>query len=278
MTRIDAHQHFWRYNPKEHVWMTEAMDSLKQDFLPEDLKPILQEHGFEGCIAVQASSSLDETRWLLQLAGENDFLRGIVGWVDLCSPEVVLQLEEFSAHPKFLGVRHQVQDEPDDYMTRSEFRRGIASLAPFDLAYDLLVFPRQLPAATALVRAFPEQRFVLDHIAKPPIATRERARWESEIRKLASQSNVCCKLSGMVTEARWQHWTADDFQPYLDVVFDAFGPERLMFGSDWPVCTLSADYASTLCLVTDYVRRFAAEYEAGIFGDVCARVYKRKSF
>ena len=272
--RIDAHQHFWQYDPAEHVWMTDEMASIRRDFLPPDLKPLLDQAGFDGCVAVQARQSLGETRWLLQLAGRYEFVRGVVGWVDLRAPDLQAQLREFSGQKKLVGVRHVVQDEPDDaFMLREDFRRGIAQLASFDLTYDVLIYPRQLPAAIRLVEEFPSQRFVLDHIAKPLIGDGKMEPWAAGIRTLAQSPNLHCKLSGMVTEARWGQWHAADFRPYLDVVFEAFGPDRLMIGSDWPVCTLSASYESAVCIVLEHIRQFTQGQQASILGGNCARFY-----
>ena len=274
MMRLDAHQHFWQYNPAEHIWMTDAMAALKRDFMPRDLKPLLEASGFEGCIAVQARQSLDETRWLLELAEENTFIKGVVGWVDMCSPDPAKQLDRLEGSARLVGVRHVVQDEPDDdFMLRPDFRRGIARLAEKDLVYDLLIYPRQLYAAVQLVREFPEQRFVVDHIAKPAIAEGLMEPWATKLRELATLPHVTCKLSGMVTEARWNGWTAENFRPYLDVVFDAFGAERLMIGSDWPVCTLAGNYADVMGIVMDYVAQLPVDQREGVLGDNCARVY-----
>ncbi|HEY1895515.1 MAG TPA: amidohydrolase family protein [Terracidiphilus sp.] len=272
--RIDAHQHFWQYNPAEHAWMTDEMAGLRRDFMPQDLKPLLQALDFDGCVTVQVRQSVDETRWLLELADRHDFIRGVVGWVDLRSPDLPSHLDHFAGHPKLVGVRHIVQDESDDsFMLRDDFRRGIGQLAAFGLTYDVLVYPRQLPAAIRLVDEFPGQAFVLDHIAKPPIAEGTLAPWESDLRRLAKLPNICCKLSGMVTEARWKAWQPSDFHRYLDVVFEAFGPDRLMIGSDWPVCILAAEYASAMRIVLDYVRQAAPDAQAGILGENCARFY-----
>jgi L-fuconolactonase len=272
---IDAHQHFWKYDSAEYAWISDGMEGLKRNFLPADLKPLLDREGFDGCIAVQACHTLDEARWLLGLANQYDFIRGVVGWVDLCSPEVGTQIEALAADSKFVGVRHVVQGEPDErFLLRADFCRGITSLACFDLAYDILVYPRQLPAAIEFVAQFPHQRFVLDHIAKPPITTGELEPWAGLTRELARQPNVCCKLSGMVTEAKWKQWTAEDFRPYLDVVLEAFGPERLMIGSDWPVCTLSADYASTMRIVKDFIAQLSHAEKDAILGGNCARFYR----
>jgi L-fuconolactonase len=272
--KIDAHQHFWQYDPAEHAWMTDKLAALRRDFMPQDLKPLLQILGFDGCVTVQVQQNIDETRWLLELADRHDSIRGVVGWVDLRSPQLRSQLDHFAGHPKFVGVRHIVQDEPDDrFMLRDDFRRGIAQLAAFGLTYDVLVYPRQLPAAIALVEEFPGQPFVLDHIAKPPIAEGRLAPWESDLRRLARLPNICCKLSGMVTEANWKAWQPGDFHRYLDVVFEAFGPDRLMIGSDWPVCTLSADYAAAMRIVLDYISQLPPAAQDGILGENCARFY-----
>jgi L-fuconolactonase len=272
--RLDAHQHFWTYTTAEYGWIDDSMAVLRRDFLPQDLKPLLESEGFDGSVAVQARQSLEETLWLLELASHNEIIKGVVGWVDLCSPNLPSQLEQFAGNPKLVGVRHVVQDEPDDeFIVRPDFRRGIARLAEYDLAYDILIFPRQLPAAVKLVREFPEQRFVLDHIAKPLIAESRMAPWCHDIRELARPENVFCKLSGMVTEARWHDWKPEHFRPYLDVVMNAFSPARLMIGSDWPVCTVSASYGRTLGLVRDYIGHLTSSEQASILGRNCARFY-----
>lgn len=272
--RIDAHQHFWMYSAAKYGWISDRMPELKRDFLPHDLKPLLETEGFDGSIAVQARQDQEETRWLLQLAGENEYIKGVVGWVDLRSPQLPAELEPFASHPMFVGVRHILQDESDDeFMLRPAFRQGIGLLADFGLTYDLLLRPRHLPIAVKLVREFPRQRFVLDHIAKPGIAEGVIHPWDRDIRALAKCGNVWCKVSGMVTEARWKQWRAEDFRPYLDVVFEAFGPERLMIGSDWPVCTLSASYAATIGMVRDYTSQLDSRQQAEILGWNCARFY-----
>lgn len=272
--KFDAHQHFWKYNPSEHAWMTDNMASIRRDFLPADLEPLLGSLGFAGCVAVQARQNLEETRWLLELAARHHFIRGVVGWVDLCSPELPSQLETFAGNARLVGVRHIVQDEPDDeFMSRADFRAGISRLAGSGLTYDVLIYPRQFPAAIRLVREFPHQPFVLDHIAKPEIAGGSLTPWRAGLRELAQSPNLYCKLSGMVTEARWNQWQPADFHPYLDVVFEAFGPDRLMIGSDWPVCTLSANYRSTMAIVMDYIAQFPSSAQEAILGRNCARFY-----
>ena len=271
--RIDSHQHFWRFNPADYGWMKSDWP-IRRDFLPADLEKELRACSLDGCVAVQARQNLDESRWLLGLTEGAPMIRGVVGWVDLCSPNVSQELEAFAQQPKFVGVRHVVQDEPDDrFMLREDFQRGIAKLRRFGLTYDLLIFPRQLPAAIALAERFPEQPFVLDHLAKPLIKDGVLSPWREQIRQLAKLSNVSSKVSGMVTEADWQNWQGDDFKPYLDVVFEAFGPDRLMFGSDWPVCLLAGSYPRVIELVQNYVSRLGSDTEAKFFGGNAAKFY-----
>ncbi len=274
--RVDAHQHFWKYSPTEYAWISDQMAVLKRDYLPQDLKPLLAAQDFDGSIAVQARQDVEETRWLLELAETNEIVKGVVGWVDLRSPELTAQLESFAPHPKFVGVRHILQDEADDeFMLRAEFRRGISRLQEYGLSYDLLLYPRHLPIAVKLVKEFPEQRFVLDHIAKPFIRDGVIEPWNRHIRELSKFENVWCKVSGMVTEARWGQWGIEDFRPYLDTVFEAFGSGRIMIGSDWPVCTLSAPYAETMRIVRDYVGR--TQQEDDVLGHNCLRFYGLES-
>jgi len=268
-TRIDSHQHFWKYDAREYGWIDERMGVLRRDFLPADLEPPMRAAGFDVCVAVQARQSLDETAWLLDLADRTPFVAGVVGWVDLCSPDARAQLQRLVKHPKLVGVRHIVQGEPDDrFMLRPDFGRGIAMLEELGLAYDILIYPRHLPVAVEFVRRFPKQRFVLDHLAKPEIARGEIRAWARGVRALAAAPNVQAKLSGLVTEADWKRWTADQLRPYLDVAFECFGPGRLMIGSDWPVCTLAGDYGRTMAVVTDYLQgRPVAEREAVLGGN-----------
>jgi L-fuconolactonase len=272
--RIDSHQHFWRYDPMQYPWISDPMAVLKRDFLPEDLAPLLASSGFQGSVAVQARQSIEETQFLLELAAQNDFIRGVVGWVDLRSEKVNSQLSKYSSYSAFRGVRHVVQDEPDDnFMLRPDFRRGIGTLQEFNLTYDLLVFPRQLPAAATLVESFPKQAFVLDHIAKPAISRAEIEPWKTLVERLAKSRNVFCKLSGMVTEATWAKWQPGEFHRYLDVIITAFGVDRVMIGSDWPVCTLSGGYQSALNVVIDYIKQFSNQEQAAILGGNCSRFY-----
>jgi L-fuconolactonase len=272
--KIDAHQHFWMYNAEEYGWMDDNCDPIKRDFMPPDLKPLLDRLGFAGSIAVQARQTLGETRWLLELADRYDWIKGVVGWVDLCSENVEEQLAKFAAHPKLRGVRHVVHDEPDDgFMLRADFQRGISKLQAYGLTYDLLLFPRHLKPAVQLVEKFPEQKFVLDHISKPDIANGVLSGWKEGIYELASHPNVYCKLSGMVTEAKLGAWKTEDFRPFLDVVFDAFGTDRLMIGSDWPVCLISGEYDSVMGIVIDYVKALPEDGQAAVLGGNCAAFY-----
>lgn len=271
--KLDSHQHFWSYSAAEYPWIPVG-SPLERDWLPQDLAVLQQSLGFAGSIAVQARQTWEESRWLLELAEKSPGVRGVVGWVDLRSAAVGSQLEIFAAHPKAVGVRHVVQDEPDDrFMLGSDFVRGISQLSAHGLTYDLLVFPEQLPAAIELVTKFPQQPFVLDHIAKPYIKEGILEPWASQIRELALRSNVYCKLSGMTTEADLDRWTASDLRSYLDITLDAFGSQRVMVGSDWPVCLLAADYARTMEVVIDYISRLTASEQAAVLGGNCARFY-----
>jgi L-fuconolactonase len=276
--KIDSHQHFWRYSATDYPWIGAGMERLARDYLPADLEPPAAAAGIGGTVAVQARQTLEETRWLLELAERHPLIRGVVGWVDLRSVDVHGQLREFAAREQFVGVRHVVQDEPDPrFLLGKEFFRGLEHLHPFGLTYDLLLYPQQLPAAVELAAQLPEQPFVLDHLAKPRIATWTKPgdlhAWRRDIEALAKQDNVCCKLSGMVTEAAWRQWRRADFKPYLDVALAAFGPERLMFGSDWPVCLLSGDYAEVAGIIGDFSGELSPAEQAAIWGGTARRFY-----
>ena len=250
------------------------MSRLKKDHLPADLLPLLRSSGINGTVAVQARQCVEESRWLLELADQHDFIKGVVGWVDLCSPKLKEQLERFASHPKYRGVRHVVQDEPDDrFMMRAEFLHGIGQLSEFRLTYDLLLFPRHLPVACELVSQFPNQPFIVDHISKPGIKEHQLQSWESDIRRLARFGNVFCKVSGMVTEADWDNWNASDFKPYLDVVFESFGTKRILLGSDWPVCTLAGTYTGVMQIALDYVGQLSQDEQAEVWGGNAKRFY-----
>ena len=272
--RIDAHQHFWNYSAAEYPWIGAGMERLACDHLPADLAPLAAAAGVGGTVAVQARQSLEESRFLLDLAAASPLIRGVVGWVDLRSDEVDRQLAELAPRPKFVGVRHVVQDEPDPrFLLGDAFMRGIGRLAAHGLVYDLLLYPVQLPAAAELVRRFPEQPFVLDHLAKPRIREGVFDPWRADLEALAAAPNVSCKLSGMVTEAAWGKWKRADFVPYMEAALEAFSPRRLLFGSDWPVCTLSAPYGDVVGIVDDFLARLSPDEQAAIRGGNAVRVY-----
>lgn len=272
--KIDTHQHFWVYNAREYGWMGPGMDTLKRDDLPPDLAPLLRSTGIDGTVSVQARQCLAESFWLLELADQYPFITGVVGWVDLHSPSVEEQLTKLATHRKFRGVRHVVHDEPDDqFMMRADFIRGIGKLVKFRLTFDLLLYPRHLPVAWELVKRFPDQPFVVDHIAKPLIKEHKLAPWDSHIRGLAAFENVYCKISGMVTEADWNRWKPADFTPYLDIIFESFGTKRIMVGSDWPVCTLAASYEEVMQIPTDYIQQLSSDERADIWSGNAKRFY-----
>ncbi len=272
--KIDAHQHFWRYNQTDYVWMSDEDGPLKHDFLPADLTPLLDQIGFDGTIAVQARQMVEETEWLLGLADNHKIIKGVVGWLDLQADTIGANLGKFASHPKLVGVRHLVHDEPDDrFMKRDGFLRGISLLAEHNLTYDLLLFPEHLSISTEIVDSFPNQLFVIDHIAKPAIQDGAMSPWREDRREIGKRENVYCKVSGMVTKTSRHHWNNEDFIPYLDVVFKAFGPERIMIGSDWPVCTLSGAYADVMNVVFRYLGTFDAAARHMVLGGTCAKFY-----
>jgi L-fuconolactonase len=273
---IDAHQHFWIYDRQEYGWIGEAMGSIRRDFLPAELEPQLENSGFQGSVLVQVRQTLEETRWLLELAEDNPFILGVVGWVDLRSPRLRAELESFAGMPKLVGIRHIVQSEPDDFLLRPDFLRGISMLDGFNLAYDILIYTKHLPVVAEFVGRFPRQRFVLDHLAKPPIKSGTVDLWARGIRELASFPNVFAKVSGLVTEADWQAWKPEDIRPYLDVAFECFGPSRLMIGSDWPVCTLAASHTRVVNLVKDYLSGYAEEERDAVLGGNAAKFWRLK--
>ncbi|MEW6130805.1 MAG: amidohydrolase family protein [Acidobacteriota bacterium] len=271
---IDSHQHFWRYDRRRYDWITDEMEVLRRDFLPADLLSEYQASGVDGSIAVQADQSERETRFLLELAEQNDFIKGVVGWVDLRDANLPLKLAYFAQFKKLCGFRHIVQSEPDDdFLLREDFLRGVGYLQDFDFTYDILIYPKQLSAAIKFVEQKPDHKFVVDHLAKPFIKDRMVSPWREQMQELARHENVYCKVSGMVTEADWQTWQAEDFKPYLDVIFEAFGSERVMFGSDWPVCLVAASYEQVKNLITDYLEEFSESQRANIMGLNAARFY-----
>jgi L-fuconolactonase len=272
---IDAHQHFWRYSPTGYEWIDDSMTALRRDFLPEHLKPEMESNGFDGSVVVQTCQTLDETRWLLELAERAPWIVGVVGWVDLRSPDVRSQLKILARHPKLVGIRHIAQSEPDNrFLLQSDFLRGISALEEFDLAYDILIYTQHLPVAAEFVERFPRQRFVLDHLAKPPIRSGHIDSWAHGIARLAAFPNVSCKLSGLVTEADWQHWEPEQIVPFLDVAFESFGPARLMIGSDWPVCLVAASYARAVGVVKNYILQKTPDCQERVLGGNAQRLWR----
>jgi L-fucono-1,5-lactonase len=272
--RIDSHHHLWRYDKKEYGWIGEKMGVLARDFLPEHLERELVESEIHGGIAVQARQTLAETYWLLELAAKADFIRGVVGWAPIASPEFLEVLEQLENCKKLKGLRHVVQDEPDDqFILREDFNAGIGLLKRHSLVYDILIHENHLPVAISFVDRHPSQIFVLDHIGKPRIRDGEIEPWRTNVCALARRENVYCKLSGLVTEADWKNWRAAELQPYLDVVLHAFGPRRLMAGSDWPVCTLASSPKKWFCTLKEFIRPLSISEQEMILGGVAKQVY-----
>lgn len=265
--RIDSHQHFWKYHPVKDAWITNDMKVIQHDFLPADLWPLLQQNNVDGCVAVQADQSEEEIDFLLQLAGENDWIKGVVGWVNLSAANLEDRLQHFSQYEKLKGFRHIVQAEPaNDFLLTADFCKGIAQLSKYNFTYDILVFPRQLKYVPAFVELFPQQAFVIDHLAKPDFKKADFEEWEKAMKAVAAYPNVYCKVSGMVTEANWNTWTIEDFSYCLDVVTEAFGIGRLLFGSDWPVCLLAASYQEACNIVHRYFMQFSMEEQGKLWG------------
>ena len=275
MQIIDAHQHFWKYDREIHHWITDEMSVLKRDFLARDMEAAFAQNGVTGSIAVQADQSEAETNFLLDLANKNDFIKGIVGWVDLQSPQIEERLEYYSQFPKLKGFRHIVQGEPDNnFMLGKAFQNGIAALGKYNFTYDILIFPTQMEAALQTVKNFPNQVFVIDHLAKPYIKDQKINSWAKYMYAFGVQGNVFCKVSGMVTEADWSHWKYKDFEPYLKVVFEAFGNDRILFGSDFPVCLLAGSYKSIKGIVEQFIQDFLEADQRKIMGENALKFYK----
>ena len=265
--KIDANQHFWIYEPREYEWIDASMAALRRNFLPGDLEPELRRCGFEGSVVVQARQTLEETRWLLKLAEQFPFVKGVVGWVDLRAANLWETLKALRPNTKLVGVRHIVQSEPDDrFLLRPDFLRGIGMLEEFGLAYDILIYTKHLSVTAEFVSKFPRQRFVLDHLAKPPIKSGELTEWKRGIRELAAFPHVMAKVSGLVTEADWNAWTPEQVVECMDVAFECFGARRLMVGSDWPVCTVAGTYSRVMGMVMDYVERLSEEDRDAVLG------------
>ncbi|MBF9254918.1 amidohydrolase family protein [Pontibacter sp. 172403-2] len=272
--KIDAHQHFWKFDPVRDNWITEEMPAIRKDFLPEDLQPLLQQNGFDGCVLVQSAEPETENEFLLELAQQHDFIKGVVGWIELQAADIEDTLAYYSRFDKLKGFRYVLQGHSNKaLMLEPEFKNGIRKLARYGYTYDILIFPDQLAYTQSFVAAFPDQPFVIDHLAKPRIKDNGYDAWKQRIRAFAGYENVYCKVSGMVTEANWKGWKKEDFSRYLDTLVDTFGTERLLYGSDWPVCLLAATYEEMLGIVTDYFSSFSQAEQAKLFGRNAASFY-----
>ncbi len=271
---IDSHQHFWKYNPKKHAWINDDMAVIRRDFLPSDLESVFAENGVDGCVAVQADQTLAETDFLLELAHEHDFIKGVVGWADLRSKSVEHLLAKYASDNKLKGYRHIVQGEEDpNFLLRPDFLNGISKLEQYGAVYDILVFPHQLGATLEFVKKFPNQKFVIDHIAKPYIKDGFFDGWAVLMKEIAKQENVYCKLSGMITEADYHSWTPTQLHPYMELVLEAFGPNRCMYGSDWPVCLVAGKYSEVKNLTTNFINTLSATEQQAIMGGNAVEFY-----
>ena len=273
MKIIDSHQHFWQYDPQIYDWIDDSMNILKQNYLPADLESIYKKNEVDGCVVVQARTDLKEIDFLLDIASKNYFVKGVVGWLDFLDNQFEKQLEQYTEYSNLKGLRHVVQAEPLGFLDRKDFQAGLKLLQKYNLVYDILIFPPQLEESIRLVKNLPNQIFVLDHIAKPYIKKQDIGAWEKDIKRLAQLENVYCKISGMVTEADWENWQLEDFRPYLDVVTAGFGANRLLYGSDWPVCLLAAEYHQVMDIVKNYFSNFTSAEKENIFGKNAFRVY-----
>ncbi len=272
--KIDSHQHFWKYHPVKNAWINNDMKVIQRDFMPKDLLPLLKENTIGGCVAVQADQTEAETEFLLQLAAENDFIKGVVGWVNLSAENMDERMEYFSSYKKLKGFRHIIQAEPDDdFLLRVDFCNGIKKLGKYNFTYDILIFTKHLPYALEMVKQFPTQKFVIDHLAKPDFKQTNFSDWEKGIKAIAQYGNVHCKVSGLVTEADWANWRKDDFTYCLDIVTEAFGINRLMFGSDWPVSLLAATYNEAIEIVHSYYSQFSVDEQNKIWGENAINFY-----
>ena len=275
MIRIDAHHHFWRYTPREYPWINDSMSAIRRDFLPPHLEKEMAAAAVSGVVSVQARQSLEETWDLLRFAEQNEFIRGVVGWIPFTAPDLNRILASLAGHPKLRAVRHVLQDEPDpDYMLRADFNRGISALKPFHLVYDILIFERHLPQTIEFVDRHPEQIFVLDHLGKPSVRSGAISPWREHLKTLAERSNVYCKLSGLATEADYKNWTEEQLRPYIDVVLEAFSPRRVMFGSDWPVCLVAIPYAKWAQIVADATQGLSGAEQERIWSGTATEAYR----
>lgn len=270
---IDSHQHFWYYSAEDYAWIDDSMRAIQRDFLPADLEPILQKNGFDGCVLVQVNQSEQENQDFLKFANLYDFIKGVVGWVDLSAENLEERLTYFKQFSKLKGFRHIVQGEPLGFIQQESFIRGIRKLADFDYTYDILIYPKQLKDAFHLVRECPDNKFVIDHIAKPDIRHKEISKWSNYMKEIAQQENVFCKISGMVTEADWYKWKKEDFYIYLDMVLEFFGTDRIMYGSDWPVCLVAGTYEEQLSIQQSYFDKLSKTEKDKLFGGNATRFY-----
>lgn len=271
---IDSHQHFWQYNPVKHAWIDDAMAVIRKDFMPSDLAKVYQENGVDGCVAVEADQNPAETNLLLQLASETNFIKGVVGWIDLRSDSIESKLEARKSQEKLKGFRHVVQAEADhNFLLRPNFLRGVSLLEKHNYTYDILIFPHQLGATLEFVKRFPNQKFIIDHIAKPYIKDGFYDGWAVLMKEIAKQENVFCKLSGMITEADYNHWKPEQIHPYMDLVLEAFGVNRLLFGSDWPVCLVAGNYSKVKGLVGHFISKLSAHEQQNIMGANAIKFY-----
>lgn len=274
MLKIDSHQHFWKYDPIKYDWINDDMEIIQADFLPDDLKPILEHYAVDGCVTVQVNQEEAENALMLEYADQYSFIKGVVGWIDLKAPNIEERLAYYKQFEKLKGFRHILQGEADRaYMLDPDFKRGISKLKQFGYTYDILIYTDQLAYANEFAAAFPDQPFVIDHIAKPKIKEKNIDDWKEEMKAIARNTNVYCKVSGMVTEADWRNWKADDFTPYLDVVFEAFGANRVMYGSDWPVCRVAATYGEMLEIAEQYVSKLSQDEQAQFWGANAIKFY-----
>lgn len=273
MMKIDAHQHFWNYNPHRDTWIDASMQAIQKDFMPPDLLPHLQQHDFDGCVAVQAAQSHSETQFLLNLAREYPWVKKVVGWIDLRSATLEQSLDEWKGYRQLAGFRQILQDLDPAVMYEPDFRAGIQHIGDRGFTYDLLIYPQHLDAAIDLVRNYPDQRFVIDHLAKPDIRSGNSKTWQTGIKKIAELDNVYCKFSGMVTEADWNNWTIEDLEPYLDTILNCFGPERLMYGSDWPVALLAASYDDVVDVAMHFIEPLSRTEQHRLMGATACEFY-----
>jgi L-fuconolactonase len=273
VSRIDSHQHFWKYSQARDTWITDEMKVIQRDFFPEDLAPLLKKTNIDGCVTVQADQSDEETNFLLELAAQHEFIKGVVGWVDLRSPVLEQKLQDLSRYKKLKGFRHIVQAEPPGFLLQKDFLQGIRLLKVYQFTYDILIYPDQCMDAIQFVKEHPEQPFVVDHLAKPLIKEKLLQPWKLYMKELAQFPNVMCKLSGMVTEADWKYWNPEDFHPYMETILECFSANRVMYGSDWPVCLVAASYDQQAALVENYISQLSDSEKQQIMGGNAIRFY-----